>query len=267
MSHYFKKQLKIGLGWIIIIAIIIVGIYFLFFGSSTPTCFDGVKNQNEESVDCGGVCRSCTPEQTLEILFQVIVPTLNNNYDLATKIKNPNSGVGAEMIDYQFNLYDDTNQIVSSKAGKTYILPQETKYVVEPKFYSEKPATKIEFKINNISWKKIGQISDLELQVKNTEYQILEDGSNVLVGAIENRSSYDLDTIEVAGVLFDENNKIIAVGKTSMNTVLRNESRGFEIFWPYPVTEEVKSFDVKVYTNVFLNDNFIKTHGNPERIE
>lgn len=247
--------------------IIVAGVYFLFFRSSAPTCFDGIKNQNEEGVDCGGVCASCVPEQMLEVLLQVIIPTLNNNYDLVAKIENPNSDVGAEVIDYQFNLYDDTNQIVSSKTGKTYILPQETKYVVEPKFYSEKSATKIEFKINNISWKKLGQISDLELQVKNTEYQILEDGSNVLVGAIENRSSYDLDTIEVAGVLFDEDNEIIAVGKTSMNTVLRNETRGFEIFWPYPITQQVKSFDAKAYTNVFLNDNFIKAHGNPERIE
>jgi len=69
---------------------------------------------------------------------------------------------------------------------------------------------------------------------------------------VENRSSYDLGTIEVVGVLLDENNKIIAVGRTSMNTVVKNENRGFEIFWPYPIIEEVKSFDARAYTNVFL---------------
>jgi len=252
MNPYTKKQFKIVLGWVVVLAIIVAGIYFLFIKSSNETCFDNKKNQNEENVDCGGVCESCVPEQTLEVLIQGIIPTMNNNYDLVAKIKNPNGDVGAEIIDYQFNLYDDTNQIVSSKIGKTYILPQETKYVVEPKFYSEKPATKIEFKINNISWKKLGQISDLELRVKNTEYQILEDGSNVLVGAIENKSSYNLDTIEVAGILLDKNNNIIGIGKTSMNTVLRTETRGFEIFWPYPITEQVKSFDARAYTNVFL---------------
>jgi hypothetical protein len=266
MSHYFTKQLKIGFGWIIVLAIIVVGIYLLFINKTTPTCFDGNKNQGEENVDCGGPCKSCNPVQSLSIISQIFIPTTANNYDLMAKIKNPNNDQGAEMINYEFNLYDGTDQLIGTRTGKTYILPQETKYIVEQKFTTDKTIARIEFKFNNISWIKLSQINDLELRIKNTEYQITEDASNLLVGAIENRTSYDLDTIKVVGVLFDENKNTIAVGETSMNTVLRNESRGFEIFWPYPIPTEVKSFDVKVYTDVFENDNFIKTHGEPENI-
>ena len=32
----------------------------------TATCFDNVKNQNEEKVDCGGVCRACAEEKKAE---------------------------------------------------------------------------------------------------------------------------------------------------------------------------------------------------------
>ena len=232
-------------------AVIVAVIYFLFFNPSAPSCTDGEQNQNEEGIDCGGPCALCEAEKKLEVLSQIIIPTTDNNYDLAAKIKNPNYEWGADAINYQFDLYDSAGQIIASKTGKTYILSQETKYVIEPKFYSEKLVAKTEFKFNNISWKKLEQIGDVELHV-DAEYQILEDGSSVLAGTVENRSSYDLGTIEVVGVLLDENNKIIAVGRTSMNTVVKNENRGFEIFWPYPIIEEVKSFDARAYTNVFL---------------
>jgi hypothetical protein len=263
MSHYFKKQLKIGIGWIIVLAIIVAGIYFLFIGNQTPTCFDGKKNQNEEGIDCGGPCKTCSPAESLNIISQIFIPTTVNNYDLVAKIKNPNSDQGADIVNYEFSLYDSTNQLIGTKTGNTYFLPQETKYIVEQKFYTDKAIARIEFKFNDISWIKLSQINDLELRIKNAEYQITEDGSNLLVGTIENKSSYDLDTIKIVGVLFDENKNIIAAGETSINTVLRNESRGFEIFWPYPISVQVKSFDVKVYTDVFENDNFIKTHGEP----
>lgn len=54
------------------------------------TCTDGIKNQNEEGVDCGGICAMCTePEEPIE----VVVPckasltdnliTLDEWYDLS----------------------------------------------------------------------------------------------------------------------------------------------------------------------------------------
>jgi hypothetical protein len=267
VNPYFKKQLKIGIGWVVVLAIIVAGIYFLFIGNPKPTCFDNKKNQDEEGIDCGGICKTCSPAQTLNIISQVFIPTTENNYDLVAKIKNPNDDQGADIINYEFSLYDSANQLIGIRTGKTYILPQETKYIVEQKFYTDKTIAKTEFKFNDISWKKLSQINDLELRINNAEYQILEDGSNLLVGAIENKTSYDLDTIKVVGVLLDENKNIIAAGETSMNTVLKDESRGFEIFWPYPIAIQVKSFDTRVYTDIFENDNFIKIHGEPENVE
>lgn len=244
-----KKQFIIGLVWVVIFAIIIGGIYLLI-KSETPPVNNG--NQNE-------------PKEDLIILSQSFILTTENNFDLVVKIKNSNNEWAAESFVYVFNLYDSANQLIGSRQGKSYILPQETKYIIEQKVSSQKSISKIELKISNVYWGKISQLGGLELRVKNTEYQILEDGSNLFTGTVENKSSYDLDTIEVAGVLLNENNEIIAAGKTSMNTVLRNESRGFEIFWPYPIAQETKSFDARAYTNIFLNDNFIKTQGEPPK--
>lgn len=34
---------------------------FNVVGEKPPSCYDGIKNQNEEGIDCGGVCVSCKP--------------------------------------------------------------------------------------------------------------------------------------------------------------------------------------------------------------
>jgi len=38
-----------------------------------PTCFDGIKNQNEEKVDCGGVCEECPEVPLTPIIFKSII--------------------------------------------------------------------------------------------------------------------------------------------------------------------------------------------------
>jgi hypothetical protein len=235
--------------YLIIIAIIIVGIYFIVSRPSGPTCSDGVKNQGEEDVDCGGPCPKCENIEEIKILNKEFIQTVANSYDLVARIKNPNIYLGAEILNYKFSLYDNDNQLIGVRTGKTYILAQETKYIIETRVGSDKIVFRVDFEITGISWKKINDISDLEIKIKNTEYQEFESNSK-LVGTIENKTSYDFDMIEIVGILFNENKEIIAVSKTSINTVLMNESRGFEMTWSY-VISEFKSFDVRAYTDVF----------------
>jgi len=227
----------------------VIGVYYLVSRPSGPTCSDGIKNQNEDDIDCGGPCKKCENIEQIKILNKEFIQTVADSYDLVARIKNPNIYLGGEILNYKFSLYDNNNQLIGVRTGKTYILPQEVKYIIETRVGSDKTVSEIDFEITNIVWKKINEINDLEIRIKNKEYQKFETSSK-LVGTIENKTSYNFNTIEIAGVLFDENDKIIAVSKTSMNTVLMNESRGFEMVWPYAVSE-IKSFDVRAYTNIF----------------
>jgi hypothetical protein len=34
---------------------------------AAETCFDGIKNQNETGVDCGGICKLCEPKNESSI--------------------------------------------------------------------------------------------------------------------------------------------------------------------------------------------------------
>ena len=82
--------------------------------------------------------------------------------------------MGGEILNYKFSLYDNNNQLIGVRTGKTYILPQEVKYIIETRVGSDKTVSEIDFEITNIVWKKINEINDLEIRIKNKEYQKLK---------------------------------------------------------------------------------------------
>jgi hypothetical protein len=265
MSRYLGKQLSILFVFSTLILAIGVGIYFIINGQQ-PNCYDGVQNQGETGIDCGGPCGPCPGPRSLKIISENFIPTIENNFDLVAKVENPNRNWGTESINYKFNLYNNNGQLIGSKEGITYVLPDETKYVIEQRFYSETEIASIGFELNNASWQNLKDFNELELKIRNVGYQLI-DGKYRLTGNVENKSNYNLDTIEIIGLLFDENQKIVAVGKTSISTFMIGETRSFIIEWPHQIEKEIFNLEVRVYTDVFQDDNFMRVHATPERFK
>jgi len=265
MNKYTKKQFKIAGIFIAILTIIIVGIWFLSkIGGAT--CFDNIQNQGEKGIDCGGPCGLC-PEDIREVLIIVsddIIPTTENNFDFVFSVRNPNKDWGVESVKYDLKFFNSTG-LVFSKQVETYILPGETKYIIEQKL-SVDDLSKIDIELNSVEWRKLKDFNEIDLRIKDQAYNILDNGGIKLFGTIENKSNFDLNEIQAIGLLFN-NGKIISVGQTNVRTMLTREDRYFEINWPYEILEEITSFELNPYTNVFLNENFIKTYGTPERFK
>ena len=253
MDHYLKKQLLILTIFLVIVAIFGTGFYFLVNRPPKATCFDGIKNQKEQEVDCGGSCEICQPaKEPLKIIFQEFISTIENNFDLIAEIRNLNSDWGVSSFEYNFDLYNESGRLILSREGSAYILPQETKYIIEPRVYLVEKPVRSELKLKNIIWKESRNFSSSELKVRDEKL-----GADILFGVVENRTNYDLNKVELVGVIFGANNEIIAAGKTEVNTLLRGENRYFEINWPNQINEEVVSYEIKAYTDVFSPDNFI----------
>lgn len=268
MHHYVRKQVTIAFVFILLVVIVVSGLWLLI-KPPKATCFDGIQNQGETGVDCGGPCGPCPEDirESLEIIFEDFIPTIEDNFDLVAEIKNSNRQWGVESITYRFNLYDRNDELIGLKEGTTYILPQETKYIVEQKFYSTTAPNRIELEIKDIEWHKLKDFEYLELKIKNKNHQLIDNKLDQVSGVVENKSNFDLNTIEVIGLLFDENDNILAAGRTEMNSVLVGENRYFEISWPYEISRDVSSFELSAHTNVFLDENFMKTHGTPEKFK
>jgi hypothetical protein len=258
MTRYLRKQIIIVVFFLLIVAAITAGAYFIFRPRPEATCFDGIKNQGEEKVDCGGPCLPCEKQrEPLEMVYQKIIPTSENNFDLVAEIKNPNNNWGAKSVGYTLNIYNEQEENIASKQGFFYILPQENKYIVEPKIsLSEKPK-RVEIKIISTSWQRLSGFRDLALRIRDKKIQIGEGMQSRVSGVITNNTNYDLNKVELVGIIFDADKEIIAAGKTEVTTLLRNENRYFEINWPQNIIEGNISYEIKTYTDVFSPENFI----------
>jgi len=264
MIRYLRKKITILVVFLVILLAIGLGIY-LIIRPEESTCFDGIQNQGETGIDCGGPCGACPHPKELEIISQDFIFTTSDNFDLVAEVRNPNANWGAESMIYEFTFYNANNQLIGSKQGSTYILPQETKYIVEQRIYLTETPSLMKFELADINWQKLIGFSELQIRVKTKNPRIM-DGKYNLYGAIENKSNYNLDKIEAVGLLFDEDYGIIAVGKTEIRTFLIGETRDFEINWP-SANKEIYSSEIKVYTNIFLDENFMKVHATPEKFK
>lgn len=273
MDKYLKKQIIIAVIFLLIIGSIVGIVYFLIKGP-VATCSDGIQNQGEEGIDCGGPCKSC-PEEVLEDIEILWTKALSSPgaYDVVAKIKNPNRDYGAASFSYTFKITQNGQE--TFKEGTSYILPQETKYIIEPRvltafsaIFSGTPT--VELEIKNLEWEKLKEYVKPEFFIRDKNYQLLgaeESGYSRISGIVENKSNFDFDKLDVKAVLFSENQQVIGVGKTEMRTLLAFEERYFEIKWFNAIEKEVVNFDLEAETNVFLQENFMRRYGEPGKFK
>ena len=101
--------------------VLIIAIYLLIFFligfliylkyKPKPNCFDNIQNQNEENVDCGGVCTKQCPIVVSENIrvdkVGYVESGTNGKYDLYAQITNPNNFFGSSKFNYKFEIKND----------------------------------------------------------------------------------------------------------------------------------------------------------------
>lgn len=268
MSRFAKRLLII-----IIYLILFSAIGFLLYLAMRPaqTCFDGKKNQKENGIDCGGPCPACKEIPQVESLriiekaFVIGAPG-GGKYDLMAKIENPNNDYGSPNFNYQFELKDSSGNIVGRKEGKNFILPAETKYIVETNIESQSSPSSVEIKIvDDVAWDKFsgyGEHAEPQLNIYNKRYDLISSGAGFseVYGLLRNESLFDFNLVNINIILRDAASKPVALNKTDMRTVGSGEERDFRLVWPYSFPGDVQNIEMEAEANVFDSQNFIKRY-------
>ncbi len=249
--------------------LLIITVFLLFLGSlagliwwlsqKKPTCFDGLQNGTEEGIDCGLACgNSCGPKTdpiSPIALDKIQVIFSGGKCDIATKIINPNSSYGAQHIPYQITWGG------FSKKGEFYIFPSEERFLIDaniPCDSTQSPKVEIG---SPSEWKYFRGFEKPNLEMSNSSFTYT-DGPDFAEakGIITNKSPFDLKEIEVYAIIKSSKEEIIAINKTTINSLMHGENREFRVFWtrPFPLGG-ISSF----YTtaNIFGSDNFLKIYG------
>ena len=273
MAYKTRKQISIGLIYLLIFALLGAGVYFFFF-KTKPTCFDGLQNQGEGGIDCGSPCAASCEHLTIKDLkteWVKIVKYKEGFFDLAARIENPNPNFGLAQFKYTFKIFDGAGNILKEKSGSSFVLPGQSKYLIENNLALEKNPAKAELLIEKIdfsSWQKT-EIQAPNLFVKSKEFKSLENRSGVsqASGVLKNSSVFDLDAVWISILLFDPQKNIIGLSQTQARTVLAGEERYFSVSWLAPLSGAVNSLEMIPETNILSPDNFLSKTGEKEKFQ
>ncbi len=255
-----QKQMIIGLVFVLIFIGIGYGLYFGF----TPkvSCTDGIKNGQEEGLDCGALAcgRACEPViMPIDVVSSNLFKVGQTDYDFVAQISNPNTSYGASRVEYSLDAFN--------YSGATYILPGQTKWLVVTALKSTQEITDIKLVINNAQWQKLDMpVNAVNFMLRRKDYHPTPRGTE-LEGVLYNDSNYDFDKVDVVVILFDETSNILGVSRTDIRTFISKTERGFNVLWPFALPGNAVRQDVEATTNLFENSNFIKSYGSSEKFQ
>lgn len=248
-------------------------IAYVMFGPEKETCQDGIRNQNEEETDCGGVCQVCQRIEAADLITQgaeYIDSGIQGEIDLLGKVENPNNNFGSSIFEYQFNFKDESGNIFYSKKGSSFILPGEKKYIVENNVpISKKPAT-LDFEILSTEWKEFNSFYEKPaMKIINKRYDESANGPifGEAVGILKNESPFDFNVIKIKVILRNSEDKILALNSTEMRTVKSGEEREFKAIWSSRFPGVVAKMEIQNEINIFDSQSFLERFYKPKKFQ
>ena len=247
------------------VLILETGAYFAFL-KAPATCSDGVQNQKETGVDCGGTCTACKENvvgENLVIEEVAFVPAGSGRYDVLGKIYNPNDTAGASSFQYVFELKDASGKVLATRPGESFILPQETKYLMELNLESSDQPVNATVKISTVVWERLsGYREKPVVNIYQKRYNQISSGAGFgeVFGLLSNESPYDFRSIGVKVILRDSTDKPLAFNMTEMNTISSGEERDFRLVWPTSFPGTVEKVEMEVDADVYHSDNFLRQY-------
>jgi len=211
------KQLIYGIGFLVILFLIGWGIKALFF-AAPPSCFDGIQNQGETGVDCGGPCVSCDIKNAQPIAVHYVkVFKAAGGLGVVAEIQNPNTTLGATDVAYSVALINALGAIQQTISGNTFIYPGEIKYIIEP-YVAQDPAqitqAQISIPTSTIAWVSADQFSKPQIDVQN-----ITTGMNPtmqVTGRLANQTAYDFPAPIVDALVYNKNGDVLAASQVTL---------------------------------------------------
>ncbi len=250
MTSWSAKRRFIYGGTVLLVLLILVEGIFWKIIYKAPTCFDGIRNGDEKGIDCGGACQKICSSDTVApiVLWSKIFPVSGDIYTAVAYVENPNINSKNPKATYEFKIYDDKNKLITVVAGQTSI-PKNKKFAVFESQISikvSKPKS-ADFHFTSFSsWEKdTEKAPDINLTYSTL---LRATTSPRITGTITNNSTVSLDQVELAVLVLDAKENVVAASRSFVDNLYKKTSQEFVFTWPKPfnlgVEECVSSADV-----------------------
>lgn len=251
------KQLIYGVGCIAVIVFIIWAVNAVFF-AGPPTCFDGVQNQSETGIDCGGPCLSCSLKNVQEVQVKFAQAfRVQDGVGIVAEIYNPNIEVAAQNADYALAVKDGSGNTLRTLQGNTFLYAGELKYIVVP--FVNIPLEQIgsaSLTISNPQW-----VSSDQFQKPNVELQAIQtkkEDTITVEGRLANQSEFALMRPEISALLYNRSGELVAASRTVLDNLDKFSSENFVVVFSQNLNLYQPTFQV---SSLFTRDLTIGDSG------
>ncbi len=222
----------------------------------TPTCFDGVQNQNERGIDCGGICARVCPmdAKTIVPLWSRVFPTAKGVSSVVAYVENQNLTAGVQRINYEFRVYDDQNVLAGEPiAGTTFMGPNERTAIFEsPVQTGNRIPKSVFFTFTSapdwITTEKKYQLP--QLTASNTQLTDVNTAPK-LSADIVNDTLYDYQHVLVVAILYDEDGNAVNASQTIVDALPQQSKQAVYFTWPQKFDHPVTRIEIIPRLNPF----------------
>jgi len=238
-----KKKMQ----YIVVFILIIIFFLFVFvINLQKPTCNDGKQNQNEEGIDCGGVCeRICSfSAEDVVVRWNRMFLVKNGIYNAVAYVENPNISFQALNMSYVFKFYDENGILIYERKGKTNIPAQRVVPVFEETIQMGNripKRTTFEFASKPVWEKSAGEISELKtenMSIRN------ENGITKLEASLQNPTLNKIQNIKIIAILFDVEGNAINSSKTALDLIEKDSTEKIVFTWPFEFADSVAKIEI-----------------------
>ncbi len=205
------------------IAVAIAAVTLIATTHHTPSCTDGIENQGEQGIDCGGPCPYlCTAlEEPPTVLYTKAIGNGQGRTDVIAEVENKNADAAAKGVPYTIALYDSSHTLVQKVSGTLDLPPDATVPVfvhgvasgnqtVASAFLTIDPAA--------ISWYRLTSDPRIVPQVSNVTV-VGSPTAPAIRSTLTNPSTTPLAQVLVIVTVHDGAGNVIAASQTVLPTI------------------------------------------------
>lgn len=240
MRWAIQRQLVYGLIVLGVLFILAIGLWFSFF-YHTPTCSDGIKNQNEEGIDCGGMCSKLCIAPRVSALWARSVLVAPGVYHAVAMVRNPESAAGTASLPYTFQIFDDKNILIAERRGVMFLNPGEVAPLFEANVITGNrvPAhTYVTF--GQALWQRMNPVPSPVRVVSQT----LDENALRLSAHIQNTTALKVPSVTLTALLYDADGNLVTASQTKLIDVAPRGENDVVFTWQEPFAKPVVSKDI-----------------------
>lgn len=227
---------------VIIAAVIYAATFF-----PSPTCFDGVQNQNETGVDCGGECeRVCqAPLGDPDVVWDRAFRVSDSIYNLTAYIENPNTGLISRSVPYVFRVYDTNNILITERRGEITLLPQSSSVAFAAGVDTDgRQPSRTVFEFTETPFWETPPFQEVRFSTADRSLDLSD--SPVLSADITNENTRAFRDITLTALVFDNSGEAVHVSQTVIDRLEVQESESVIFTWRESFSDTADSYRTEI---------------------